>query len=267
MSGLKQRIQHLKGLSPVMFEVRPSIAVNPFTEEMKNEIISKATSEDENGEKEEGYEVKTDDEEDSNGDEIFNDDIETLEIGEISGVDSFLISRTDDGGKRKNERHLWLTRFAPIQPCILIMNADIAEGRVINIKGNAVEQPQSWGLGNDHDLDLNLGISTTPSGDGPRDNETSGQKHFHPYTVHDPRRSNLKMNYPATITVGSPTLEGLPMTLEQSPLWTSVYPNFFLRRSVQDLRPVFLIRSLALSMYIFETTKYFTITVGFSNVY
>ncbi|KAL6971507.1 hypothetical protein U1Q18_031186 [Sarracenia purpurea var. burkii] len=106
---------------------------------------------------------------------------------------------------------------------------DIAEGRVINIQGNAVEQPQSWGLGmnnarsgmeleyvalsdncsgiididdnlidydvfnagNDHDLDLNLGISTTPSGDGPRDNETSGQKHFHPYTVRDPRRSNV----------------------------------------------------------------------------
>ncbi|KAL6967391.1 hypothetical protein U1Q18_033199 [Sarracenia purpurea var. burkii] len=44
--------------------------------------------------------------------------------------------------------------------------------------------------GNDHDLDLNLGISTTPSGDGPRDNETLGQKHFHPYTVNDPRRSN-----------------------------------------------------------------------------
>ncbi|KAL6981637.1 hypothetical protein U1Q18_023263 [Sarracenia purpurea var. burkii] len=255
MAGLKERIQHLKGLTPVKFEVRLSVAVNPFTEEMKNEIISKAPSKDENGEKEEGSEVKTDDEEDSNGDEIFNGDIETPEIGEISGVDSFVISRTDDGGKRKQ------------RAAFVVYKADIAEGRVINIKGNAVEQPQSWGLGNDHDLDLNLGISTTPSGDGPRDNETSGQKHFQPYTVHGPRRSNLKMNYPATITVGSPTLEGLPMTLEQSPLWTSVYPNFFLRRSVQDLRPVFLIRSLALSMYIFETTKYFTITVGFSNVY
>ena len=45
--------------------------------------------------------------------------------------------------------------------------------------------------GSDHNLDLNLGISIPSSVDGPKDNESSGHFQFHPYDVHDVRRSNV----------------------------------------------------------------------------
>ncbi|KAL7201869.1 hypothetical protein ACSBR1_033546 [Camellia fascicularis] len=82
------------------------------------------------------------------------------------------------------------------------------------------------GGGGDHNLDLNLGISTRSSGDGPKDNKNSGHLQFHPYGIQDARRSNMKN--PSTTTIGNPTLEGLAMTSEHCPLWTGgIYPNFF----------------------------------------
>ena len=45
--------------------------------------------------------------------------------------------------------------------------------------------------GSVHNLDLNLGISIPSSGDGTKDNESSGRFQFHPYDVHDVRRSNV----------------------------------------------------------------------------
>ncbi|KAL6979278.1 hypothetical protein U1Q18_020943 [Sarracenia purpurea var. burkii] len=80
--------------------------------------------------------------------------------------------------------------------------------------------------GSDHNLDLNLGISTPSSGEGPKDNESLGHLQFHQYDVHDARRPN--MENPATTTaVGNQTLKGLTLTSEHPPMWTGVYPNFF----------------------------------------
>lgn len=45
--------------------------------------------------------------------------------------------------------------------------------------------------GSDHNLDLNLGISTPSCGDGPKDNERLGHLQFHPYAVQETRRSNV----------------------------------------------------------------------------
>ncbi|KAG5515421.1 hypothetical protein RHGRI_036464 [Rhododendron griersonianum] len=78
--------------------------------------------------------------------------------------------------------------------------------------------------GDDHSLDLNLGISTPSSGDGPKDNERLGHLQFHPY-AHEARRPNMKN--PATITVGNPTLQGIAMTSEHPAFWNGVYPNYF----------------------------------------
>lgn len=47
-----------------------------------------------------------------------------------------------------------------------------------------------WNAGDDHSLDLNLGISTPSSGDGPKDNERLGHLQFHPY-AHEARRQNV----------------------------------------------------------------------------
>ncbi|PSR86638.1 Ethylene-responsive transcription factor RAP2-7 like [Actinidia chinensis var. chinensis] len=85
--------------------------------------------------------------------------------------------------------------------------------------------PEANAGGRDHNLDLNLGISTPSSGDAQKDHESLGHLPFHPYIVHDARKSNMK-DVSAT-TVGSPTVKGLPMTSEHLPLWTGVYPNFF----------------------------------------
>lgn len=35
------------------------------------------------------------------------------------------------------------------------------------------------------------------------------------------------MKNPATITVGNPTLQGLPMTSEHPAFWNGAYPNYF----------------------------------------
>ncbi|XP_057483683.1 ethylene-responsive transcription factor RAP2-7-like isoform X2 [Actinidia eriantha] len=85
--------------------------------------------------------------------------------------------------------------------------------------------PEANAGGRDHNLDLNLGISTPSSGDAQNDHENLGHLPFHPCIVHDARKSNMK-DLSAT-TVGSPTVKGLPMTSEHLPLWTGVYPNFF----------------------------------------
>ncbi|KAI8523946.1 hypothetical protein RHMOL_Rhmol13G0111100 [Rhododendron molle] len=78
--------------------------------------------------------------------------------------------------------------------------------------------------GDDHSLDLNLGISTPSSGDGPKDNERLSHLQFHPY-AHEARRPNIKN--PATITVGNPTLQGIAMTSEHPVFRNGVYPNYF----------------------------------------
>ncbi|PSR95160.1 Ethylene-responsive transcription factor RAP2-7 like [Actinidia chinensis var. chinensis] len=79
--------------------------------------------------------------------------------------------------------------------------------------------------GSVHNLDLNLGISIPSSGDGTKDNESSGRFQFHPYDVHDVRRSN--MENPTSTIAGKQSLKELAMTSDHPPLWTGAYPNFF----------------------------------------
>ncbi|KAI8573763.1 hypothetical protein RHMOL_Rhmol01G0301300 [Rhododendron molle] len=78
--------------------------------------------------------------------------------------------------------------------------------------------------GSDHNLDLNLGVST-PFVDGSKTNGSLGHLHFQPYDVHDGRRPN--MENPTTTTAGNRTLEGLPMTSERPLSRTGIYLNFF----------------------------------------
>ncbi|PSR90002.1 Ethylene-responsive transcription factor like isoform 1 [Actinidia chinensis var. chinensis] len=85
--------------------------------------------------------------------------------------------------------------------------------------------PEANAGGRDHNLNLNLGISTPSSGDAQKDHESLRHFPFHPYAVHDARKSNMKN--PTVTTVGSPTLKGLPMTSDHLPLWVGLYPNFF----------------------------------------
>ncbi|KAE9463472.1 hypothetical protein C3L33_04608, partial [Rhododendron williamsianum] len=78
--------------------------------------------------------------------------------------------------------------------------------------------------GSDHNLDLNLGVST-PFVDDSKTNGSLGHLQFHPYDVHDGRRPN--MENPATTTAGNRTLEGLPMTSERPLSQAGLYLNFF----------------------------------------
>uniref|UniRef100_A0A5B7A896 Putative ethylene-responsive transcription factor RAP2-7 isoform X1 n=1 Tax=Davidia involucrata TaxID=16924 RepID=A0A5B7A896_DAVIN len=90
-------------------------------------------------------------------------------------------------------------------------------------EGEMISESNNGGSG--QNLDLNLGISTPPFGDSPKENESLGRFQFHPYDVHDARRS--KMVIPTMTAAGNPPLKGLEMISEHSPLWTGVYPNFF----------------------------------------
>ncbi|CAK9184818.1 unnamed protein product [Ilex paraguariensis] len=84
---------------------------------------------------------------------------------------------------------------------------------------------ESQNQGSKHNLDLNLGILSPSFEHGPKENENLGRSQFHPYDVHDARRSKMENN--ATSTVGNPPLKGLPVTAQHPYLWTGVYPNFF----------------------------------------
>ncbi|XP_059300478.1 ethylene-responsive transcription factor RAP2-7-like isoform X2 [Lycium ferocissimum] len=94
---------------------------------------------------------------------------------------------------------------------------------VTNFEPSAYEretmsEPQSEGR--EHDLDLNLGISTSSS----KENDRLGGLRYHPYDKQDPTKS--KMDKPGPVIVGSSHLKGLPMTSQQAHLWTGIYSNF-----------------------------------------
>ncbi|KAK6271878.1 hypothetical protein POUND7_008961 [Theobroma cacao] len=78
--------------------------------------------------------------------------------------------------------------------------------------------------GNDHNLDLNLGISP-PVGNGPKENE--GHLHFHtgPYDVHGAK--SLRVENPAAATVGGPPFKGPVGPSDQPIFCNSGYPRFF----------------------------------------
>ncbi|XP_021278255.1 ethylene-responsive transcription factor RAP2-7 isoform X4 [Herrania umbratica] len=78
--------------------------------------------------------------------------------------------------------------------------------------------------GNDHNLDLNLGISP-PVGKGLKENE--GHLHFHtgPYDMHGAK--SLRAENPCAATVGGPPIKGLVGASDQPIFWNSGYPRFF----------------------------------------
>ncbi|XP_030503628.2 ethylene-responsive transcription factor RAP2-7 isoform X1 [Cannabis sativa] len=80
--------------------------------------------------------------------------------------------------------------------------------------------------GDNHNLDLNLGMSTSSFGTCQKESE--GRIQFHPghYDVHN--RKPLGMENHSNATLGDPPFKGLVMTSEQQPLMLSgVYPSFF----------------------------------------
>ncbi|XP_052175394.1 ethylene-responsive transcription factor RAP2-7-like isoform X2 [Diospyros lotus] len=76
--------------------------------------------------------------------------------------------------------------------------------------------------GSDHSLDLNLGIPSPYSGNGPKDDESLGDLQLQPCSA-DGTRSNKS----TTNTVRSPTPRGLAVTSELPLLHSGGYPLFF----------------------------------------
>ncbi|KAI3450499.1 hypothetical protein Pfo_007164 [Paulownia fortunei] len=75
--------------------------------------------------------------------------------------------------------------------------------------------------GSQHNLDLNLGMSTSP----PKESGSLGSLQFH-HDVQNARTLKLQVENSATTSVGNPPLEGLPVTSEHPILWTAVNPKF-----------------------------------------
>lgn len=73
--------------------------------------------------------------------------------------------------------------------------------------------------GNQHDLDLNLGISNSSG----KENGSSRCVQYHPYDVQSGRI--LKMD-DSTATLRNTPLKGLPLVSEHPHIWTGVFPNF-----------------------------------------
>ncbi|XP_049411488.1 AP2-like ethylene-responsive transcription factor TOE3 isoform X1 [Solanum stenotomum] len=85
-------------------------------------------------------------------------------------------------------------------------------------EGETMSLPQSEG--SQHDLDLNLRISTTSS----KENDRLGGSRYQPYDMQDATKP--KMDKPGSVIVGSSHLKGLPMMSQQAQLWTGIYSNF-----------------------------------------
>ncbi|XP_055830307.1 ethylene-responsive transcription factor RAP2-7-like isoform X2 [Solanum dulcamara] len=85
-------------------------------------------------------------------------------------------------------------------------------------EGETMSEPQNEG--SQHDLDLNLGISTSSS----KENDRLGGSRYHPYDMQN--ATEPKMDKPGPVIVGSSNLKGLPMTSQQAQLWTGIYSNF-----------------------------------------
>ncbi|KAK4440792.1 Ethylene-responsive transcription factor RAP2-7 [Sesamum alatum] len=82
--------------------------------------------------------------------------------------------------------------------------------------------PQPCKGGSQHDLDLNLGISTSPSTESGR----LGSLQFNPYDGQRARTSKLHAENSAMTSVDNRPLTGLPVTSEHPMLWTAVNPKF-----------------------------------------
>ncbi|KAL0369724.1 UNVERIFIED_CONTAM: Ethylene-responsive transcription factor RAP2-7 [Sesamum angustifolium] len=81
---------------------------------------------------------------------------------------------------------------------------------------------QPYKGGSQHDLDLNLGISTSP----PKESGDLGSLQFNTYDGQQARTSKLHAENSAMTSVGNRPLNGLPVTSEHPMLWTGVNPKF-----------------------------------------
>ncbi|PON62366.1 AP2/ERF transcription factor [Parasponia andersonii] len=79
--------------------------------------------------------------------------------------------------------------------------------------------------GENHNLDLNLGISTPSFGNGQKESEGRIQFHPGPYEMHS--RKLLGMENHTSVTLSDPPFKGLVMTPEQPLVLNGVYPSFF----------------------------------------
>ncbi|KAL8146206.1 AP2-like ethylene-responsive transcription factor TOE3 isoform X2 [Apium graveolens] len=77
--------------------------------------------------------------------------------------------------------------------------------------------------GSEYNLDLNLGMSTPSSKNGPKETATSGQLQFVSCDRMEDRR--LQIGNTVTATGGNPTLPGLPVS--QPYMWNVANPNMF----------------------------------------
>lgn len=85
-------------------------------------------------------------------------------------------------------------------------------------EGNTMSEPQNEG--SQHDLDLNLGISTSSS----KEFDRLGSSRYHPYDIEASRKP--KMDKFGPVMVGSSHLKGLPMMSQQAQLWTGIDSSF-----------------------------------------
>ncbi|KAI3806342.1 hypothetical protein L1987_22241 [Smallanthus sonchifolius] len=76
--------------------------------------------------------------------------------------------------------------------------------------------------GDNHNLNLSLGISTPSLGSGSSRNENLEQAHLN--YMHDARR--LQLENSVSNTIGMTALKGLPINSGHSPSWSGVYPTF-----------------------------------------
>ncbi|XP_076931853.1 ethylene-responsive transcription factor RAP2-7-like [Bidens hawaiensis] len=96
---------------------------------------------------------------------------------------------------------------------------------VTNFEARSYEAniPPSTPHGNEHNLNLSLGISTHGAGSGSSGNKNLEQAHLN--YMHDTRR--LQLENPVSSNVGMTALKGLPVSSAQySSSWSGVYPTF-----------------------------------------
>ncbi|KAI4334454.1 hypothetical protein L6164_019146 [Bauhinia variegata] len=86
--------------------------------------------------------------------------------------------------------------------------------------------PEAVDEGGSHNLDLNLGIATTPLyGNGPKENRGHLQFQRGPYNMHVGRISRMESNFDSEI--GDPSFKRLVVTEERPSAWNGMCPSFF----------------------------------------
>ncbi|XP_050139595.1 ethylene-responsive transcription factor RAP2-7-like isoform X1 [Malus sylvestris] len=98
---------------------------------------------------------------------------------------------------------------------------------VTNFEPSTYEGEMMSEAGNEddnHNLDLNLGISPPSFGKGQKEGEGRLQFHSGPFDVHNGKRVEHNVN----LTMSDPPFKGLVMTSDHHPpLWNGVYPSYF----------------------------------------